>query len=129
MLILNRDCNESSSGPLPSIQCRSDGKGWKGLIEYNKDNRCYHAEAFDHDSARSRFYVKASGVFFVVLSASVNNYRGNFLQLLIQKILTDGTVVNLVYSHVHHDAKHDAGYTGGSTLTSYNITHMKHMKP
>ena len=57
-----RDCNESSSGPLPSIQCRSDGRGWKGLIEYNKDNRCYYAEAFDHDSARSRFYAKASGV-------------------------------------------------------------------
>ena len=114
----------SSSGPLPSIQCRSDGKGWKGLIEYNKDNRCFYAEAFDHDSARSRFYAKAPGVYFVVLSASVKNYRGNWLQLRIQKILRDGTEVNLVHPLVDHDAKHDAGYTGGSTLTSYTITNM-----
>ena len=42
----------------------------------------------------------------------------------VQKISADGTSLNLVHPLVDHDAKHDGGYTGGSTLTSYTITHM-----
>ena len=103
---------------LPMIKCKSEGRQSAGKIKYTK---CHHKIEITRN--HSRLFVHSCGYYFVILSADAECYKNKLVTLEIQLIKSDGTVINLQYPTVHHQAKL-AGFTGSSPLAGIQVPYM-----